>query len=245
MLDKPLQFKPGTNFSYAHSDYVVLGLVLSKITHLPLNVALRKWVLQPLGLNNTVASLTAAMPGPVLHSYSSERRQFLDIPARIPFYEDSTFWNPSWTLAQGAIETTNITDMTRTAIAIGTGKLLTRSSYLKMINPRIGFGHPVKPPHPGEPSPCERCMTLNKYYGYGLGVVRNGSWILQNPLFGGYSAIESYLPSQPISIAMATTFKPSSFSSTGAYSNYWLTLYIMIGTILAPNDPPAVPPAKH
>ncbi|MBV8991255.1 MAG: beta-lactamase family protein, partial [Solirubrobacterales bacterium] len=34
-LDKPQQFPPGTNFSYAHSNYVILGLILSKITKLP------------------------------------------------------------------------------------------------------------------------------------------------------------------------------------------------------------------
>src|SRR5207302_11295932 len=31
-LDQPQQFTPGTNFSYAHSNYVILGLILSKVT---------------------------------------------------------------------------------------------------------------------------------------------------------------------------------------------------------------------
>jgi CubicO group peptidase (beta-lactamase class C family) len=53
-LDEPQQFKPGTNFSYAHSNYVILGLILSKITKLPLDVALSRMVLRPLGLKNTV-----------------------------------------------------------------------------------------------------------------------------------------------------------------------------------------------
>src|SRR4029077_20860333 len=105
-LDEPLQFTPGTNWSYSHSDYVILGLALEKITHEPLSVALRKMVLRPLGLRNTVASETAKIPSPVLHAYSSERRAFLGISKHTPFIEESSFWNPSWTLARGAVETT-------------------------------------------------------------------------------------------------------------------------------------------
>lgn len=232
-LDEPQQFTPGTNWSYSHSDYVILGLVLQKVTGEPLNVALRKLVLGPLGLRNTVASQTAGIPPPVLHAYSGERREFLGIPASTPFLEDSTYWNPSWTLARGAVQTTDIADMTRTAIGIGTGRLLSRRSHREQINPHLGFGHLQ--------AGCERCMKLSRLYGYGLGVVRNGSWILQNPLFGGYAAIESYLPSKRISIALAMTFKASSFDSHGTYSSYWTALYGKIGKLLAPHDPPVTP----
>lgn len=232
-LDEPQQFTPGTNWSYAHSNYVILGLALEKITKLPLNVALSRMVLRPLGLRNTVASQTPTIPAPVLHAYTGERAPFYGIPQKAHFIEDSTFWNPSWTLARGAVETTDIADMTRTAIGIGSGKLLSRRSHLLQIDPHIGFGHP----QPG----CERCMTLNRLYGYGLGVVRNGSWILQNPLFAGYGAIESYLPSKRISIAMAVTFKASAYDAQGNPSSYWTKLYAKIGAVLAPHDPPVTP----
>src|SRR6202012_1245974 len=196
---------------------------LRKITGLPLNVALNRMVLRPLGLTQTVASQTAAIPSPVLHAYSPERKQFLGIPRSRPFDEDTTFWNPSWTLAHGAVETTDIADLTRTAIGIGSGKLLTRSSYLQQIDPRIGFGPP--------PAACGGCTTLSRVYGYGLGVVRNGDWILQNPLFGGYAAIEAYLPSKRISIALALTFKPSTYDSAGNPDGDWIKLDSHIGPI--------------
>jgi CubicO group peptidase (beta-lactamase class C family) len=93
-LDEPQQFTPGTNWSYSHSDYVILGLALEKITRQPLNVALSRMVLRPLGQRHTVASQTAAIPQPVLHAYTAERRAFLRIPASTPFLEDSTFWEP-------------------------------------------------------------------------------------------------------------------------------------------------------
>jgi hypothetical protein len=146
-----------------------------------------------------------------------------------PFLEASTYWNPSWTLARGAVERTDIADLTRTAIGIRSGLLLTRSSYLPQIDPHIGFGHP--------PPGCERCATLNRLYSYGLGVVRNGSWILQNPLFGGYAALESYLPSKRISIALAVTFNAAGFDAQGDPTAYSTVLYTEIGAILAPGDP--------
>jgi CubicO group peptidase (beta-lactamase class C family) len=237
-LDKRQQFTPGTNFSYSHSNYVILGLILSKITKLPLNVALNRMVLRPLGLKNTVASIKPPIPLPALHAYSGERGPFFHIPRRDHFFEDSTYWSPSWTLAHGAIETTDIADMTRTAIGIGSGKLLSRRSYRAQIDPHIGFGHRA-------PKTCERCMRLNRYYGYGIGLATNGNhgqWLLQNPLFAGEAAIESYLPSRRISIAIVTTFKPAAYDAKGNPSPYWQVLWAKIGKILAPRDAPAVPP---
>jgi len=236
-LDEPQQFTPGTNFSYAHSNYVILRLILAKITKLPLEVALSRIVLRPLGLKNTVASIKPPIPLPALHAYSGERAPFFNVPLKDHFFEDSTDWNPSWTLAHGAIETTDITDMTRTAIGIGSGSLLSRRSYRAQIDPHIGFGHPAPT--------CERCMKLNRYYGYGIGLVTNGNrgqWLLQNPLFAGESAIESYLPSQRLSIAIVTTFKPAAYDAQGNPSPYWQVLWAKIGKLLAPRDAPAVPP---
>jgi hypothetical protein len=67
-------------------------------------------VLGPLGLDNTTDPGTPAITEPALHAYSSERRYALKIPAAVPFTEDVTYWNPSWTITHGAIQTTNIDD---------------------------------------------------------------------------------------------------------------------------------------
>jgi hypothetical protein len=72
------------------------------------------------------------------------------------------------------------------------------------------------------------------------GVVRSGSWLLQNPLLDGYSATEAYLPSKKIAIAV--TFTPEAFDSQGNYKNSSDKVFRSIGTHLAPND--ALPPAK-
>ncbi len=175
-LSTPRLFAPGTNWDYSHTDYVILGKALEKIADRPLDVALQEQVLGPMGLQNTVAWSTPEISEPVLHAFTGERRQALAIPAGTPFLEESTYWNPSWTLAHGAIQTTDIVDMTTTAVAIGEGALLSPESYQAQTAPDLlGFGAPLKG--------CPNCHTLDETYNYGLGVVRSGNWLLQNPLF--------------------------------------------------------------
>ena len=72
--------------------------------------------------------------------------------------------------------------------------------------------------------------------------MRSGSWLLQNPLLGGLGAIEAYLPSKKIAIAVAVAFTPEAFDSQGNYANSSDKLFRSIGAYLAPDDAP--PPAK-
>ena len=227
---KPLWFAPGTGWSYAHTNYVILGLALEKITGMPLRELVRTRVLEPMGLDQTRASVNAPIPEPVLHAFSAERRDFLGIPDGTPFYEESSFWNPSWTLAQGAIQTTDITDLHATAIAFGTGALLSRESYRASISTDLrGFGGPV----PG----CDTCATQTVRYSYGIGLVTTGDWIMQNPLFGGYSAVTAYLPSERIAIAIAVTYKAEAFENNGPINQAQM-LFRQVGALLAPDNAP-------
>jgi CubicO group peptidase (beta-lactamase class C family) len=236
-VDQPLLYEPGTNWNYAHTNYVLLGLALEKATGQEMSKLLSDKVLRPLGLTNTVNSLTPEIPSPVLHAFTSERRAFLKIPSGTPFYEESTFWDPSWTITHGAIQTTNIYDMEATAVGIGSGKLLTSDSYKKLVSTELrGKTHK----QPG----CTTCDEMTNAYTYGLGIVISGNWLIQNPLFGGYGAIEGYLPSQKIAIAAAVTFAPEAFDDQGDYSNAADPLFRKIAAELAPDDAPPMPPPK-
>src|SRR5947199_2216088 len=201
-FSRPMQFDPGTNWSYAHTNFMILGEILSKIGNKPLDALSREKVLVPMGLKNTTASQTSEIPSPVLHAFDSERLTALKIPSNIPFYEESSFWNSQWGTPIGANQTTTIDDMITTAIKVGAGALLSKSSYEAMTGPHLlGFGKK-------QDNCAPSCGTQTNVYNYGLGVVRSGSWLLQNPLLGGLGAIEAYLPSKKIAIAVAVTFAP-------------------------------------
>jgi CubicO group peptidase (beta-lactamase class C family) len=236
-LSTPRIFAPGTNWDYSHTNYVILGQALERITGQPLDIALQEQVLAPMGLRNTVAWSTPEISEPVLHAFTSERRPNLGIPAGTRFYEESTYWNPSWTLAKGAIQTSDIIDLTTSAVAIGEGTLLSPASHQAQIAPDlIGFGTPL--------AGCPNCHTLNETYSYGLGVVLTGDWIVQNPLFAGCGAVMGYLPARKIAIAVATTFDEGAFDEQGNYRySSHLAIFAAIGAYLAPDDPPPPPRA--
>lgn len=236
-ITEPLLYEPGMNWNYSHTNYLLLGMAIEKATGEQISDLLSEKVLRPLGLTATVASLTAQIPSPVLHAFTSERRQHLGIPSDTVFYEDSTFWNPSWTITHGAVQTTDIHDLEATAAGIGSGELLRPESYEQMVSTELRGRTRAQPG-------CATCMEMTDGYTYGLGVVISGNWLLQNPMFAGYAAVAAYLPSQRIAIAVATTFAPGAFDEAGDYSNEAEALFRAIGAEMAPGDAPPMPPSK-
>ncbi len=232
---RPLLYEPGTNWNYAHTNYVLLGKALEAATGKDMPTLLSDEVLSPLGLTNTANSFTPAIPAPVLHAFTSERRATLDIPRGTPFYEESTFWNPSWTITHGAIQTTNIYDMEATAVGVGSGRLLSKESYEAMVSTDLRGRTRAQ-------DGCATCAEMTDFYTYGLGIVISGDWLLQNPMFAGQAGVEAFLPSKGIAIAVAVTFAPEAFADNGDYVNSADTLFRRIGAELAPDDAPPTPP---
>lgn len=227
-FSRQAQFAPGKNWSYAHTNFMILGEILAKIGKKPLDELLRDEVIRPMGLKDTVGTETSAIPAPVLHTFSSER-----VPKN---YEEATFWNTQWGTPMGANETTTIDDLITTAVAVGTGRLLSKESYHEMTDSKlIGFGERL----PGcQPS----CFKQTSPYNYGLGVVRSGDWILQNPLLSGLGVVEAYLPSEKVAIAIAVTLKPSAYDSSANYSSPANPMFQQISAVMAPDHAAPMPP---
>ena len=97
----------------------------------------------------------------------------------------------------------------------------------------LGFGHK-------QPNCVPSCFKQIPAYNFGLGVVKAGSWILQDPLPSGWSSTEAYLPSRRIAIAMAATFEPSAFNAQGVEPNAADPIFRSIGAHMAPGDAPPV-----
>jgi D-alanyl-D-alanine carboxypeptidase len=208
-LSQPMRCEPGKCFAYAHTNFVLLGEVLSKATGTPLKDLIAARILAPLALRNTTSNQTAAIPEPVLHAFDAERG----------LYEESTYWNPSWTLGDGAVMTTNIADLLASAIAIGSGKLLSAKWHaLQTAAP-----DPLVPP-------------LRRDLYHALGVVVGNSWVMQTPSFGGYAATMAYLPSQQIAIAVTATAGPATPTDLRPAN----ILFSKFGAYLAPQQPPHV-----
>lgn len=234
-VSQPLLYEPGTNWSYSHTNYVILGTVLQRITGQPLDEVLQDYVLDPMELRDTGDNAgTPAIPEPVLHAYSSERRDFLGLPADSDLYEESTFWNPSWTTANGAVQTTTIDDMTRSMEIVGSGAQVSPQMYEAQTGPAlVGFGTP-------DPTGrCTACATLTDERHYGMGVVLRGPWITQTKLFAGSGATTGYLPSERVAISIVTTYAPEAFDNE-RYGQDTPTLFAEIADVMAPGTAPGV-----
>jgi CubicO group peptidase (beta-lactamase class C family) len=233
-MSAPRMFDPGTNWGYAHTNYVILGEVLAKITGMPLADAMQKYIIDRMGLTQTKSIDTAQIPEPVLHTFSSEQRQDLGIAANIPFYADSTFWNPSWTTAHGAIQITDITDFSRSMEQIATGALLSQTSWQAQVGPNlVGFGH-------SDPN-CAVCRENTVANNYGLGVTNLGLWTAQAKSFAGSDASVGYLTSSKLTIGVEVTYKPEAFDSTGSHTDGSNAIFKALGNALAPGT---IPPTQ-
>jgi CubicO group peptidase (beta-lactamase class C family) len=204
---EPPLFPPGTNWSYAHTNFVALGLALERATGTPLRRLMTTRILLPGQLHATANPDTPAIPAPVLHAFSAERGT----------YEDTTSWNPSWTLPPGAVMTANIFDVERSARLVGRGSLLSRRSFRAMRAPTTAGLGP---------------FTDDTYYGLGL-VVSQG-WLLQNPLFHGWGGTMAYFPDEDIAVAAVTTLGPEAKGEGNAST----VLLRRIARILTPGSIP-------
>ncbi|MFC4503403.1 MULTISPECIES: serine hydrolase domain-containing protein [Streptomyces] len=216
-LGHPLWYKPGTNWSYSHANFVLLGRALEKISGTPLERLLRERVVKPLGLRNTRNNDTAEIPQPVLHAYDDERGT----------YEESTYWNPSWTTAPGAVLTQDICDLARSGRAVGSGELLSKRSFRTQLNPgTVGLGHPTRT------CPATVCLPMTEDFHFGVGVVVKNGWVVQNPSFFGYAAVMAYEPRKRLSIAVSTTVGPKAPAGNTAQ-----TVTERIAELLDPEHP--------
>jgi hypothetical protein len=83
--------------------------------------------------------------------------------------------------------------MTRAFRAVGQGKLVSRSAERQLVAP-LSAGLPGALPSP--------------FY-FGLGIVTNNGWMIQNPEFNGYYGVVGYLPTRRLSILVESTHGPN------------------------------------
>jgi D-alanyl-D-alanine carboxypeptidase len=128
---EPMNFAPGTQYEYSNTNTVLLGMVVEKVTGLPLGDYLEQNVFGPLKLAQTSYPASGILPGPYAHGYNkAPDGQILDV----------TLWNPSWADAAGKIVST-LADMKTWTAALGRGTLLRPDTQAQ----RISHGSTVAP----------------------------------------------------------------------------------------------------
>lgn len=128
-LTRPARFAPGAGWNYSNTNYVVARLLIEKVTGRAYPDEMRRRILRPLGLHDTVAPGTAVdIPGPHAHSYY--RYQTGDTWTTV----DVTRQNPSWISSAGEMISTT-EDLHTFFAALLDGRLLPAPLLAEMRRP--------------------------------------------------------------------------------------------------------------
>ncbi|MFF3442362.1 serine hydrolase domain-containing protein [Streptosporangium sp. NPDC002721] len=125
-LSRPARFEPGTDWSYANTNYVLARLLIEEVTGRSFAEELRRLILEPLGMPGTVApDASPEIPDPHAHAYYRYEEKTVDV----------TRQNPSWLSAGGdMISTTR--DLQTFFSALLDGRLLPPPLLAEMCTPR-------------------------------------------------------------------------------------------------------------
>ena len=157
---------PGETFQYSNTNLVLLGLVIEKVSRVPLSEFLRRRVLLPARLHRTLLPQGAEFPTPHPRGYTNQTLSGATT--------DSTDWNPSWAWAAGAM-ISDLHDLRRWARVVATGTLLRPGTQQQRLT-TLPTGLPGT--------------------SYGLGILETGGWIGHNGSIPGYENVTVYLPAQ-------------------------------------------------
>jgi D-alanyl-D-alanine carboxypeptidase len=67
--EHPALFRPGERFDYSNTNYVLLGLIIQKITDRPLADVVRERITEPLGMSTSEMALGSEMTAPYARGY--------------------------------------------------------------------------------------------------------------------------------------------------------------------------------
>ena len=231
----PDRSRPGANWSYSHSNFMILGEVLSKIGKQPLETLLRTKVLEPMGLTHTVGHTDRRDPGPGAAHVQLRAARLLRRPG------DHTVLRGRDVLehAVGDADGRQRDHEDRRHGEDG-GRRRDRQApvevQLRGDDRSPACSGSARGTPPARPSASRRpTPTTSASASCGP-----GSWIKQNPALTGSASVEGYLPSKKIAIAIVNTFDQDYYTDPDPSlpSNPANVLFQKIGAVLAPDDPP-------
>ncbi|MFG2974577.1 serine hydrolase domain-containing protein [Streptomyces sp. NPDC048331] len=132
----PVLFEPNAEFYYCNTNLILLGLVVEKVSGVPLDKFIDREVVEPAGLKNTLFPTGAEFPSPHAQGYTNQTAS-----GKV---ENSTDWNPSWGWAAGAM-ISDLPALRSWAKTLATGTLLTPATQAQRLDvvdalPGTGYG---------------------------------------------------------------------------------------------------------
>lgn len=204
VLDEQPSFKAGEGWEYSDTNYILLGLIIEKITGQPYYSVLQKEILTPFRLSNTLPSDKINLPG-LAQGYAGKDNAFGGQDKVVRENGDFII-NPQFEWTGGGIYSTT-EDLVRWGKLLYSGQVLDKQSMALTLD-----GVPAK-------------LGPNSKYGLGV-IIRQtpyGSAFGHSGFFPGYLTEMIYFPEHNICIALQT--------NTSDVKNIKLGLYRIALTI--------------
>ncbi|MCC3276549.1 beta-lactamase family protein [Arthrobacter sp. zg-Y20] len=123
-LAQPALFSPGERWEYSNTNYIVLGLLVEKVTQRPLGEEITRRIIEPLGLQHTY------FPAQGEQEFRGAHPSGYHMEADLQRY-DVTELDPSWAWAAGEI-IASPSDLNEFNRAVVDGRLLSEASMAEM-----------------------------------------------------------------------------------------------------------------
>lgn len=181
-LPHPAVFPPGQQYMYSNTNYILLGMIIEKVTGKTAGSAITTGIINKLGLKNTSFPMTTEIPTPYMHGYVPAAGQ----PNGSGNLTDMSVYSPTsfWT-AGGMIST--LDDLKTWSEALATGKVVSKAMHVEQVK--------FNPPN-----------TTS----YGLGVMGGGKIIGHSGEVPGYNSSMYYIPASKATSIVLINRYPSS-----------------------------------
>jgi len=191
LFDSKAAFEPGMGWDYSDTNYIVLGIILEKITGKKYYEIAKQRILTPLKLNKTQPQISRVIDG-LISGYAGKGHQFGGEDEMIQ--NGKYVFNPQWEWTGGGM-VTNSVELSRWGKAMYEGKAFPKEMLAEML---VGTDAPA----------------LGPGAKYGLGVIirktPKGLTYGHSGFFPGYYTDLMYFPEHKIAVAIqinSTVFK--------------------------------------
>ena len=168
-------FKPGTKWRYDNSGYVVLGMLVEKLSGKSWADNVIDRFAKPLGLNNTGNCATSPIIPHRVHGYQLNSGS----------WENATYLAMSQPYAAGALCST-VGDLAKWDYDLGTGKVVSAASYAQMT------------------TPTGAAMASHYGFGLEQSALADHVMITHNGGINGFVASNSWFPADQLAVVVLT-----------------------------------------